>query len=121
MDDDQDLTRTFQVIFESRGFEVIIAENGTEGFEKLKNEKPDLAIFDVMMRSNLEGYNLLHEIKKDPGYKNIPIIVLTGMMDALGVNLLSAVEDEARLPNVIFRDKPIDPSALLELIEEQLK
>ncbi len=74
-----------------------------------------------MMDTNLEGYNLLHLIKKEPEYKEMPIILLTGMVDQLGVNLYSAVEDEKMLPNVRFQDKPIDPLLLVELIEDMLK
>ena len=120
IDDDKDLVRSFQVFLENKGFEVITSADGTEGFSKLKNEKPDLLVLDVMMRSNLEGYNLLHQIKKQPEYMNFPIILLTGMVDTLGVNLYSGVEDETLFKNVQYQDKPIDPLALVELIEKML-
>ena len=102
-------------------FEVLTVSNGKDGFAKLKSEKPDLLVLDVMMDSNLEGYNLLHNIKKEPEYKKLPIIILTGMVDQLGVNLRSGVEDEKLLPNVCFQDKPIDPLILVELVEDMLK
>lgn len=121
VDDDEDLLRSFQVTLESKGYDVITVNDGKEGFAKLKNEKPDLLVLDVMMNTNLEGYNLLHTIKKEPEYKKMPIILLTGMVDQLGVNLYSGVEDEKMLPNVRFQDKPIDPLLLVELIEEMLK
>lgn len=121
VDDDEDLLRSFQVILESKGYEVITVSNGKDGFVKLKEEKPDLLVLDVMMDSNLEGYNLLHNIKKEPEYKKLPIIILTGMVDQLGVNLRSGVEDEKLLPNVCFQDKPIDPLILVELVEDMLK
>lgn len=116
VDDDTDLLRTSQVILEKNGFTVVTAANGKEGLEKLNAEKPDLAVLDVMMTTNLDGYNLLHTIKKDKTMKDFPIIMLTGMIDELGVNLVSGVEDEAMFPNVVFRNKPIEPSALVELI-----
>ncbi|MFA4851395.1 MAG: response regulator [Bacteroidales bacterium] len=121
IDDDEDLLRSFQVTLESKGYDVIAAYDGKEGFTKLKNEKPDLLVLDVMMDTNLEGYNLLHIIKKEPEYRKMPIILLTGMVDQLGVNLYSGVEDEKMLPNVRFQDKPIDPLILVELIEDMLK
>ncbi len=121
VDDDEDLLRSFQVMLESKGYDVITVSNGKEGFVKLKEEKPDLLVLDVMMDSNLEGYNLLHNIKKEPEYKKLPIIILTGMVDQLGVNLRSGVEDEKLLPNVCFQDKPIDPLILVELVEDMLK
>jgi CheY-like chemotaxis protein len=121
IDDDEDLLRSFQVMLESKGFDVITSSDGKDGYTKLKNEKPDLLVLDVMMNTDLEGYNLLHVIKQEPAYKKIPIILLTGMIDKLGVNLISAVEDEKMLPNVHFQDKPIDPQVLVKMIQDLLK
>lgn len=120
IDDDEDLLRSFQVMIESKGFDVITASDGKEGYTKFKNENPDLLVLDVMMNTDLEGYNLLHEIKKEPAYKKIPIILLTGMIDKLGVNLISGVEDETMLPNVHFQDKPIDTQLLVKMIQDLL-
>jgi two-component system, OmpR family, alkaline phosphatase synthesis response regulator PhoP len=121
IDDDEDLLRSFQVTLENHGFDVITGTDSKIGFLMLKNDKPDLLVLDVMMNTNLEGYNLLHVIKNDPEYKNMPIIMLTGMRDLMGVNLYSAVEDESLFPNVRFQDKPINPHFLVEIIEEMLK
>ncbi|MFA6922711.1 MAG: response regulator [Bacteroidales bacterium] len=116
IDDDKDLTRSYQVMIENSGFDVITAQNSKEGFEKLENEKPDLLILDVMMNSNLEGYNLLHIIKINDKFRELPVIMLTGMIDSLGVNLKSGVEDDEMFPKVVFRDKPISPTELISLI-----
>jgi two-component system, OmpR family, alkaline phosphatase synthesis response regulator PhoP len=121
IDDDEDLLRSFQVILENNGFEVITALDGKTGYSKLKIENPDLLILDVMMRSNLEGYNLLHTIKKEPEYKEKPVILLTGILDQLGVNLYPGVDDELLFPNVRFQDKPVDPNELIKMIGEMLK
>ncbi len=43
------------------------------------------------------------------------------MIDRLGVNLMSGVEDEEMLPNVHFQDKPIDPQVLVKMIQDLLK
>ena len=121
IDDDEDLLRSFQVTLENSGFDVITAFDGESGFLRLKNDKPDLLVLDVMMNTNLEGYNLLHVIKNVPEYKKLPIIMLTGMRDAIGVTLASAVEDESIFQNVRFQDKPVNPRFLAEIIEEMLK
>ncbi|TSA34718.1 MAG: response regulator [Porphyromonadaceae bacterium] len=120
IDDDEDLLRSFQVTIENQGFAVYTSDNGTDGLALLRSEKPDLLVLDVMMRTNLEGYNLLHLIKKEPEFKKLPIIILTGMVGQLGVNLASGVEDEILFPNVRFQDKPIDPIILARMIEDIL-
>jgi len=121
IDDDTDILRSFQVILESKGFEVIIATDGESGFKKLKEENPALVVLDVMMNSDLEGYNLLHEIRKQNEYKNLPVIMMTGIRDQLGVNLTSAVEDEAMFPGVSYLEKPVDPDILSDMIKNMIK
>lgn len=121
IDDDEDLVRSFQVILEHHGYTVVTAYNSKDGFEKLKDEKPDLLVLDIMMNTNLEGYNFLHVIKKDPAYRKMPIIMLTGMRDQLGVNLYAGVEDEELFPKVRYQDKPVDPLLLVEMIGDMLK
>lgn len=120
IDDDEDLLRSFQVTLESQGFAVITAQSGINGLALVRSEKPDLLVLDVMMKTNLEGYNLLHLIKKEPDFKKLPIIILTGMIDQLGVNLVSGVEDEVLFPHVWFQDKPVDPLFLAKMIEDIL-
>jgi CheY-like chemotaxis protein len=121
IDDDEDLLRSLQVTLESKDFEVITATDSKKGLNKLMIEKPHLLVLDVMMNTNLEGYNLLHAIKKDPEFKKLPIILLTGMADAMGVNLSSGVEDPAMFPYVRFQDKPIDPLLLVEMINDMIE
>ncbi|MBT3241895.1 MAG: response regulator [Bacteroidetes bacterium] len=121
IDDDQDLIDAFQIAIESQGYNTESANNGSDGYLKIKSHNPDLVILDVMMDNDLEGYNLLHKIKEDQIYHNLPIIQLTGMVDQLGVNLRSAVEEQDELPNVYFENKPIDPLRLIELIKELLE
>jgi CheY-like chemotaxis protein len=120
VDDDPDLLRSLQVILESKGYEVITTQDAKTGHSILKTEEPDLLVLDVMMSSELEGYYLMQKIKKEEEYKNLPIIMLTGMKDQLGVNLYSAVEDTDLFPNVRFRDKPVEAMPFLEMIKDML-
>ncbi|MBN2520945.1 MAG: response regulator [Bacteroidales bacterium] len=120
VDDDEDLSRSLQIILENQGFEVFAAQNKTEGFKLLEERKPDLILLDIMMESTLEGYNMLHKIKNDENYKDIPVIMITGMADELGVNFRAAVEDPDVLPGVIFMDKPVDQKELLTEINNFL-
>ena len=121
IDDDQDLLRSFQVALENQGFAVFTAVNGQDGYKMIQNEAPDLLVLDVMMDTNLEGYNLLHKIKKENRYMDLPVILLTGMSSQLGVNLYSGVDDETMFPNVHFQDKPVDPIRLGIMIQKMLE
>ncbi len=61
---------------EYMGFEVLIARNGIEGLEKVKKEKPDLIILDVMM-PEMDGYEVCRRLKADPKMSHLPILMLT--------------------------------------------
>jgi DNA-binding response OmpR family regulator len=121
IDDDDDILRSFQVILENKGFNILTAKEGVSGYELLVKENPDALILDIMMTSNLEGYNLLHQIKQNKEFSQLPIIIMTGMRDQMGVNLYSAVEDNELFPNVRFQDKPADPNEIADILNEMLK
>jgi DNA-binding response OmpR family regulator len=120
IDDDQVLTRSIQAILTEHKYRVEVANDAQTGMEKLKARKPDLLILDVMMASDLEGQRLAHTIKRDPENKDLPILVITGMMDRLGVNIRDAFEDVADLPSVTMLDKPFETGELLTRIEEMM-
>ena len=58
------------------GYQVITAENGEEGIEKARREKPDLILMDVVM-PGLNGYQATRTLTRDESTKQIPIIVCT--------------------------------------------
>lgn len=120
IDDDVDFLASTRVFLESKKYKVETAINSKIGLEVLKLFHPDLIILDIMMETNLEGFNFLNELKADESFKEIPIIMSTGMAKAVGVNMRAAVEDIDFLPKTRFVDKSGDWTELLEAIQEFL-
>jgi CheY-like chemotaxis protein len=118
IDDDQDLTRSLQAILEGQDYDVDTANDATSGMEKFKAAKPDLLILDVMMASDLEGHRIAQTIKGDPENKDLPILVITGMLDAMGVNIREAFEGVEELPFVFMLDKPFEAEEFLSMVEQ---
>lgn len=79
VDDDIDIINVVKSILNSRGYEVISANDKVEGFEKIKTEKPDLAILDVMMTTPYEGFELAKELVENPAMKDLPVIIQTSI------------------------------------------
>ncbi len=77
IDDDRGFITQIYSVLKAKGYEVITATNGTEGFEKVSQEVPDLIILDVLM-PEMTGYDFVQKIRKqDPAHRSIPIIVMS--------------------------------------------
>ena len=120
IDDDPDITEAMTVILTNRGYDVRSAQDGSEGMDRLKETIPDLIILDVMMRTSQEGFELSREIKNNARYKDIPILMLTGVKRVTGLDFKSEAGDQAWLPVEEFLDKPVKPDVLLAKVEDLL-
>ena len=116
VDDELDILTYFEAVFQDNGYDTVSAENGIEGFERAKSERPDLIVLDVTMPKQ-SGIKTYRQFKRHPALKNIPVIILTAVDDSFEV-LLDELE-EFELPKGIF-NKPIDPQALLKVVSEIL-
>jgi len=121
IDDDPDITEAMTVVLENKGYEVQSALDGTEGMERLKQSRPDLIVLDVMMRTSQEGFDLSRELKHNPDYKDIPILMLTAVKQKTGLDFKTEAGDESWLPVEEFLDKPVKPDVLLEKVESLLQ
>ena len=118
IDDDRDLTRSLKALLEDQQYHVDIANDTQTGMEKFEARKPDLLILDVMMDSDMEGHKLALAIKQDPENMEVPILVITGMLDTMGVNIRDAFEDVDKLPFVAMLDKPFTTEELLSSVKQ---
>jgi CheY-like chemotaxis protein len=121
IDDDPDITEAMSVVLTNRGYEVDSAADGSEGMEKLKANRPDVIILDVMMRTRQEGFELSRELKGNPEYKEIPILMLTAVKEKTGLDFKTTAGDESWLPVEGFLDKPVKPDVLLERVQSLLQ
>ncbi len=78
IEDDPLLSRMYQIIFSSNGYEVSVASDGEDGLDKIRSQRPDLVLLDIMM-PKLNGMEVLRKIKSDPEVRNIPVVVLTNL------------------------------------------
>ena len=120
IDDDLDFTKALQVTLESEQYTVVTAADRAEGMETIRNERPDLAIVDVMMSTWQDGFEMARELKKDPKLKDMPILMLTGVKDKSGINFKSTAGDPTWCPVDSFLDKPVELNILLAEIRKLL-
>ncbi len=79
VDDDRMLAEMYRERFKLEGFNIETVANGHEGIKVAKRTAPDLILLDIMMPGT-DGWQMLHQLKKDPATKAIPVIVDTALM-----------------------------------------
>ena len=78
IEDEESLQRAMGSMLEQKKLEILKALNGEDGLNIAKKETPDLILLDLILPKK-NGFEVLGELKKDPGTKDIPIIVLTNL------------------------------------------
>jgi K+-sensing histidine kinase KdpD/CheY-like chemotaxis protein len=102
VDDDDSIRSLLQQEFTEAGYNVEEANNGKQALERIRDNRPDLIILDIMM-PEMNGFDVAAILKNDPQTMDIPIIVL------------SIVQDKARGYRIgvdRYLTKPIDTAAL---------
>jgi CheY-like chemotaxis protein len=120
IDDDPCIRDSLQTILENRQYTVITAANRTEGMDKIKAEKPDLLILDIMMSSWLDGLDMSKKLKKDPIFSDMPIMMLTGVRRKTGFDLRPRDGGPDWCSVDAYLDKPVAPEVLLAEVEKLL-
>ncbi len=115
VDDDPDMVETVGMMLESKGFEVGKAYDGVEGEASIRQRRPDLVVLDVMMpRKN--GYVLCAELKKDKATRDIPVILLTAVGEAVPTTTYSHADGMATEADD-YIPKPVESEVLVEAIQ----
>jgi len=78
MEDESALQKTFGEILSQEGYEMIPALDGETGLRMAKTKKPDLILLDLIL-PKVHGFDVLKQLKEDPGTKGIPVIILTNL------------------------------------------
>ncbi len=114
VDDVESIVMSLKMFLERHRYEVITANDGQEGLEKARTEKPDLIILDLML-PKMNGYKVCGLLKKDTRYAKTPIILFTAKAQGEDVKLGQEVGADA------YIIKPFEPETLLAKIKELLK
>jgi len=121
IDDDVDLCDSLKVILEQAGYAAATATSTAEGMEKMRVEKPDLLVLDVMIETWHDGFEISRKLKQDSQFSKTPILMLTGVKEKTGVDVKPSAGDPDWLPVDGFLDKPVEPQVLLAEIEKLLE
>ncbi|MBN1153927.1 diguanylate cyclase [candidate division KSB1 bacterium] len=113
--DDIALNRKLQHAYlDAVGYDVIVAKDGVEALEKIKNESPDLILLDVMM-PKMNGFEVCRELKNNEETRFIPVILVTALNEI--ENKIKGIEAGAD----DFISKPFNKLELLARVKSLLR
>lgn len=114
IDDDPVMRLFIAQTLSKRGHEVLVAGNGSEGIELMRNERPGLVLCDVQMEG-VNGFNALEILRNDPLTATVPFILMTGTPEPSGMRRgMSLGADD-------FLTKPFSVPELIAAVEAQEK
>ncbi len=113
IDDEPGIIDIVETNLIGEGFEVLSASDGKEGLAKIKSDNPELVVLDVMM-PEMDGWQVLKELEKDPETAGIPVIMLTAK--AADEDYIYGLEEGA----VEYITKPFFPQELINRIKISL-
>lgn len=116
VEDDPSTSQILTQILQVKGFTVISATTGTEGYEKAVSEQPNLILSDIMM-PEMNGFQLTKKIKNSRATKSIPIILISALKKQ---QKESYAEDKEIIEPDAYITKPVQIPKLLEKINEFL-
>ncbi|EKD43145.1 MAG: PAS/PAC sensor hybrid histidine kinase [uncultured bacterium] len=90
VEDDNILAKAFTIALKDAGFDTMVAIDGEEALEKVRNFKPDLILLDLIIPIK-SGEDVLAEIKRDDELKNIPVLVSTVKSDTDSIGRCAAL------------------------------
>jgi len=112
-DDRSEVVELVKVTLEGEGYRTIEASDGREALEKIRKEKPNLILLDIVM-PKMDGFEVLSKLKNDSQTKDTPVIMLTAQGQKVDQ------EKGRRLGARDYITKPFSLSHLLNKIEEIL-
>jgi len=125
VDDEVEQIEFASNVLEESGYTPISATNGKEGMKKVKAEKPDLILLDILMPKR-GGIGMYHDLKHDEEAKNVPVIICTGIAKAdsgpLGKHfedIMMRQDQEIPAPDG-YIEKPMNPDVMLKMVSDLL-
>jgi two-component system phosphate regulon response regulator PhoB len=122
VDDDVDIRKVVSKLVEKSGYITIEAKNGVEGMGRVRENKPDLIILDILMPKE-SGIRMYRELKSEEALKDIPVIVLSAIPKKSFFRSQKVLDEFAgqSVPEPeAYIEKPEEPEELIALMKKIL-
>ena len=114
VDDEFHIVQVVSIKLKNNGFDVTTAENGSEGYDKACQIKPDVIISDYQMPI-MSGLEMIEKLRENADTAQIPVIMLT----ARGFAIEDDLKEKLRVSACL--SKPFSPREVLQTVDDVLK
>ncbi len=111
VDDSPTIRKIVEIALKRQGVEVISVPSGVIALAAIANTPPQLILLDIML-PKVNGYQICQIIRRNPEYKHIPVVMLSGkdgVFDKVRGRLVGATE---------YITKPFEPRDLLRVVRK---
>jgi len=122
VEDELDMRTYLSTLLETNDYEPVVAKDGQEGMQMVREKKPNLVILDILLPKE-SGVKMYRELKTDDNLKNIPVLILSAISKKTFTHS-QKVLDEFKGKSVpepeAYIEKPPESDELLETIGKLL-
>ncbi len=111
VEDEQNIAEAIRFLLSNEGWRVEMLANGTTAVEVIRRAAPDLVMLDVMLPGRT-GFEILHELRADPAFADLPILMLT----ARGQTRDRDMAEKAGVSR--FMTKPFSNTEMLDAVRD---
>jgi CheY-like chemotaxis protein len=118
VDDDPGIRLFVVTVLEQHQYQPLEASNGQEGMERIRREKPDLVILDILLPRR-SGVRLYRQLKTEADFKEIPVVILSGMPEkafAKAQEVLNEFDGRMVPKPAAYLEKPVEPDELAGVV-----
>jgi two-component system alkaline phosphatase synthesis response regulator PhoP len=119
VDDDPDILDNILTILDTQPYTLATARDGKKCMAMIAEKIPDLLILDLLM-PRMDGWGVIREMRSEPRYANIPIMVLTTVIEDASRRRYE-LETGMAMDVQEYIQKPTRPAELIQLVAKLLK
>jgi len=114
VEDEEIMIDLLQKKIRDEGYEFVVARDGVEGLEKMREAKPDLVLLDIIM-PKMGGFEVMEEMNKDPELQKIPVIIISNSGQPVELDKAKKLGAKDWLIKTEF-----DPQEVIDKVKKQI-